>query len=267
MKDDSEQTKNILTESTPMDYRGAGEGNVEVEFNLVLKPTSPTSLCSSLGGIRYCIVSTVVYSENDSLHIAEASEPISVNQPFQLPEDCSKRVVSTIERAGVVCCIRTITAELGVSSAFLLSGQEAMISGSVMNDTNSSIRGITVNLVQSLQRQKDSKKIKRNVFSFEKGAILPGKRQSWLSEYVILPSLPPSSSNPYFKIWYTLVMEIQKASGKLIKLKIPITICNTPANKVSIPALNSGDVKFEWKKTETQDVSSEYAPLYVTHVP
>lgn len=266
MKDEYEHTENIFTESSPMDYRGAGEGNVEMEFNLVLKPTCPTSLCSSLGGIRYSVLSTVVYTENDKMQIAETSEPISVNQPHRLPNDCSKRMVSTIERSGVICCIRTITAELSVSSSSLLSGQAAMTSGTVLNDTNSSIRRTAVHLVQSLQRQKDGKKVKKYAFSLEKGAILPRQRQSWLSEHIIIPPLPPTSSDSYFKIWYDMVMEIQKVGGKLIKLKIPIVIGNLLASKDIFPIMNPESLKLDWKRSEIQEDLNGYMPLYATTV-
>ncbi|XP_014277286.1 arrestin domain-containing protein 17 isoform X2 [Halyomorpha halys] len=265
MKGDTEQVESILSESSPSD-RGAGEGKVEMKFNLILKPTSPTSIQSPLGGIRYRVLATVAYSEGGSLQVVEASEPISVNHPLHLPEKCSERRVRTVERAGIICCIGSISAELGINSAFLLSGQAVVVSGSVFNGTHTSVQATVVNLVQSLQRLRDGKKIKRTVNSLQRGAVLPGKMLVWPSEYLTVPPLPPTLANLFFKTWYEIIMEIQKVGGKLIKLKIPVVIGNMSATEVSFPNSGSEDHKVEWKSSELQNESNEFMPLYVTQV-
>lgn len=265
-KGSTQHVETIFVESSPMDYRGAGEGNIEMEFNLVLKPTSPTSIQSPLGGIRYRVHATVVFREGGALQIAEASEPISINHPLQLPEACSGRQVRTIERAGLICCVGYVSAELGISSDYLLSGQAVVVNGSLFNGTHTSVQGTSVNLVQCLQRQNDGKKMKRTVNSLQKGAVLPGKRQTWPSDFMVVPPLPPTSAGPFFKTWYEMIMEIQKVGGKVIKLKIPVVIGNLSAAESSFPNVTTENHKIEWKSSEIQNESDEFMPLYLNHI-
>ena len=270
-KDEVDHVESICIESSPVDYRGAGEGNVELEFCIVLCSNSPTSMVSPLGGIRYRVFSTLVLKENGRLQSLEDSKTISVNRRKQLIKDYSGREVNSVERGGLLCCVGSISARMGVNRVFFLCGRSVVVNGCIFNGTHSSVQSTAISLVQILERQRDGKKLKRTVVSWQKGAILPGKKQVWVSKVFVVPPLPPTDADAFFKTSYNFVMNIQKVTGKIIKLKIPVVIGNVAPNE-DIETPNNFDAhhsdapnQIESKFSHFADEFEGFRPMYVTY--
>lgn len=255
----------IYTETCPIDIQSAGEGNSEMPFSLTVRPNSPTSLSSSLGGIRYRLVSFLVFKNEDKVENADATEMVSVNLQKQLPE---KRVgLKTSRNEGwnvVSCCCGSLSVDFQVVCASLLCGHNAVINARIVNNTGNRILGTSVSLVQKIVRQSDKGVVKSTVISKERGTISPGKRQVWLSERFLVPPLPPTSADSYFEVCYKLVMAVHKTTAKDMRLKIPLFVSNLPREQDSSTADTLGLA--EGRCTDVFGDVAGFKPLYVTYI-
>ncbi|CAH1398913.1 unnamed protein product [Nezara viridula] len=273
IKNDQESVELIYTETCPLDLRSAGEGNTEMPFSMVVRTDSPTSIASTIGGIRYRVVSILLYKEGDRVQRIEAAEYLSVNARKQLTDEVAGQKVTAQEGWNLVpSCCGAIFVDFEVACVSLLCGHSAIINACITNGTSCHIQGTSVALIQKMWRLRDKKIVKCIVASKERGAILPGKRQVWLSDRFLIPPLPPSGADPYFKISYKFTMVIQKSSTKGVRLKVPITIGNLPRDKDTL-ALSTqcslGSDIADLAEGRCSNFSSDvhgFKPLYVTYI-
>ncbi|XP_014276899.1 arrestin domain-containing protein 17 [Halyomorpha halys] len=273
IKNDQECVELIYTETCPLDLRSAGEGNTEMPFSIVVRPDSPTSIASTIGGIKYRVVSILLYKEGDRVQRVEAAEYLSVNAQKQLTEEMGGQKVTAQEGWNLIpSCCGAIFVDFEVACAALLCGHSAIINACITNGTSFHIQGTSVSLIQKMCRLRDKKIIKCTVATKERGAILPGKRQVWLSDRFLIPPLPPSGVDPYFKVSYKLIMVIQKTSTKGMRLKIPIVIGNLPRSKdtqsLSTQCSLGADIT-DIVEGRCSNFSSDvhgFKPLYVSYI-
>ncbi|KAF6205467.1 hypothetical protein GE061_019640 [Apolygus lucorum] len=214
-------------------------------FIFTLDLSFPSSLVSLAGSVEYKIIAKCGYKlTNDSPIVKiETDRFISVNRYLDLkdrPVEMGGAELKHVHQTGWCssCCGGDLAVSMVAKKRAFVAGERIEVSAVINNGTSQIISKTELDVIQKV-KTKINRKVKQKVVGKERGIVMDYTEQVWINEYLLVPSVPPTSDDHNMAVSYQLRMLLTMNDGKRIKLVMPIVIGNVPVDTTIIEGAES----------------------------